>query len=130
MAKKILLVDDDSDFQSAVKIVLEKSGYQCIESRSAKQGLQLYSKEHPDLILLDVMMEDIGSGFRFAKKVRDMENRTAKAHTPILMVSSIQKLTDLDFAERLGTSLLPVDSFLDKPVETDMLLQKIRTMLA
>jgi CheY-like chemotaxis protein len=90
-----------------------------------RQGIKMVPEVEPDLIILDVMMEDISAGFRFAKELRAAEaGRTAKP-VPILMVTGVEKVTDLTFHDRVGTEDLPVDGFLEKPVEPEVLLQKV-----
>jgi len=125
MTKKILMIDDDPDFLLAMKTILEKANYECLEAHSANQGLQLVCDVNPDLIILDVMMEDISSGFRFAKELKKNERK----RVPILMVTSVQKRTNLHFQKRVGTPLLPVDAFLEKPVDPKTLLEQVEAMI-
>jgi DNA-binding response OmpR family regulator len=129
MNKKILMIDDDSDFRTAVRSILENAGYACVEADSARHGLKLAGEEDPDLILLDVMMEDISSGFRFVKERLLTEDTNAEAHIPILMLTSIQKLTSLNFRDRIMELLSPSDGFLDKPVDPGMLLERVDEMI-
>jgi DNA-binding response OmpR family regulator len=129
MSKKILTVDDDPDFQAALTVILESADYQCIQARSMKKGLDLASRIKPDLIILDVMMEDISAGFRFAKTLRNRDTECGNGHIPILMVSSVQNIMEFNIQERMGTPLLPVDAFMDKPVDPKVLLNKIRAMI-
>ncbi|HHS12231.1 MAG TPA: response regulator [bacterium] len=128
MALKILLIDDDSDFRNAIRAVLEKEGYTVGESDSAREGHKKLQTFNPDLILLDAMMEDLSAGFRFVKSLRKMEPSLGR-HIPVIMITSVQQVTDLQFSERLGTDLLPVDDFLEKPVEPRALLEKVGSML-
>ena len=129
MAKTILMIDDDPDFQSAVKTILTKARYECIQAYSMRQGLKMVSEENPDLIILDVMMEDISAGFRFLKERMKVENMNAEAHIPILMLSSIQKLTNLNFQERMKPYFSSIDNFLDKPVNPKILLKTVKVMI-
>ena len=124
MTKKILMIDDDPDFRSAMKTILEQAEYECVEAQSADQGLRLIRNVNPDLVILDVMMEDIASGFRFANEVK----KKGRINVPILMVTSIQEQANLNFQERVGTPLLPVDAFLEKPVDPKTLLAQIEAM--
>ena len=129
MTKKILLIDDDPDFITGIKTILEKAGYVCIETHSARQGLRLASEEQPNLIILDVMMEDISSGFRFLKERLLDEDQNAEAHIPVLMISSVRTLLNLDFKDRLKDSFFSTDDFIDKPIHPDQLLERITTMI-
>ena len=89
--------------------------------------------EHPDLIILDVIMEDFVAGFRVVSELRtpnpDSEFKNY-SHIPILMLSSVTTKTNVNFSERVGTSLLPVDSFIEKPVKPAELLAKIEALLS
>lgn len=129
MKKKILLIDDDRDFRKAIKTVLEQSGYICFDAQTSKQGFQKMLKMKPDLIILDEMLEDISSGFRFAKKLLEREKKKNHIHIPIIMITNIQKVTGLDFKKYIGTPLLPIDGFFEKPVKQEQLLKKIENIL-
>jgi len=128
MNNRILLVDDDPDFISAVKIILENAGYDCYTAHSAKEGIQLVQQIKPNLILLDIMMEDISAGFRFVRELRQVKDKVAKNSIPILIISSIQKVTGFNLKERVGSPICPADDFLEKPVEPEILLKQIRKM--
>jgi CheY-like chemotaxis protein len=86
-------------------------------------------KMKPDLIILDEMLEDLSAGFRFAKKLWERERKTNHIHIPIIMITNIQKVTGLDFKNHIGTPLLSIDGFLEKPVEPEQLLKKIENSL-
>ncbi len=127
MKKKILIVDDDTDYIKAIRFILDEAGFECCEAHSAADGIDSVHGEKPDLIILDGMMEDISAGFRFTKELKE---HGQKSEIPILMISSIQELTGLNFMDRAGSELLPVDAFLPKPVESDELLDKIGQLIS
>jgi acetate kinase len=129
-AKKILTIDDDPDIRSALKAILESANYRCFQAATMREGLKMISDVKPDLILLDVMMEDISAGFRLAKQLREAEKAPTARRTPILMVTGVEKVTSLRFRDRVGTASLPVDGFLEKPVEPEILLKKVKEVLA
>ena len=124
-AKKILAIDDDPDIHEYFMTVLTAAGYTYVRADNMRQGIQMVPQVQPDLIILDVMMEDISAGFRFAKELRSAEAGGPAAPVPILMVTAVEKVTDLTFSDRVGTAALPVDGFLEKPVEPDLLLRKV-----
>ena len=126
MDKKILLVDDDSDFRSAVRLALEHAGYVCLEAGSGREGLRMAFSENPDLILLDVMMEDISSGFRFIRTWRRLEGRYARSVTPVLFLTSIQKKLNREFQQRIQSYFKSRVEFIDKPVRTEALLDRVK----
>lgn len=124
-AKKILAIDDDPDIHEYFATVLSTAGYTCFRADNMRQGITMVPEVQPDLIILDVMMEDISAGFRFAKELRSAEAAGSVKPIPILMVTAVEKVTDLTFHDRIGTDALPVDGFLEKPVEPDVLLRKV-----
>jgi acetate kinase len=127
--KRILIIDDDPDIRAAVNAILDSAGYDCFEAGTMKEGVGKVSGVRPDLILLDVMMEDISAGFRFARELRLAERKDPGRRTPIVMLTGVERLTNLKFQHRVGTDELPVDVFLEKPVEPGILLAKVRELL-
>jgi len=125
--KNILMVDDDEDFLVATKLVLEKSGYNVKTCMSAKECIAILKSIKPDLIILDVMMESDHSGFdlcRELKKDSDTEN------IPILMLTAIDQKYPLNFAEAAGDEAwLPVEDFVDKPIEARVLVERVHRLL-
>jgi CheY-like chemotaxis protein len=133
MMKKILMIDDDVNLVQVIKMVLEAKGYQFAEAHSASEGLQKIKEVHPDLIILDVIMEDFVAGFRVVSELRTKppgSEYSAFSKIPILMLTSVTAKTNMNFSERVGTSLLPVDSFVEKPVKPAELLEKIEDLLS
>ena len=103
-----------------------------IPAYSAKQGLERLKEVCPDLVILDVMMEDVAAGFRFLTKVRsdapDSEFAEVR-NVPILMLTAIEQKMKVKFKEKAGTALLPVDQFMSKPVPPKELYQTVCEML-
>ena len=130
--KRILMIDDDVNLVKVIKMVCETKGYQFESASSAAEGLEKIKEVKPDLIILDVIMEDFVAGFRVVSELRIAdENSEYKQYekVPILMLTSVTTKTDFNFSERVGTSLLPVDIFLEKPVKPSDLLAKIEELL-
>jgi CheY-like chemotaxis protein len=69
-SKKILIIDDNPDFIFTMETFLKRSGFTTLTAHDGKQGVEMAQKEHPDLILLDVMMETLYSGFEVCKRIR------------------------------------------------------------
>ena len=127
---KILVVEDDPDMALALHMPLEASGYQVFEARSAQEGLQKVQELTPDLIILDAMMETNTAGFQFSLTLRNPDPRSPYAayrHIPLLMVTAIHTTTSLRFGP--DEAYLPVDDFVEKPVDPDLLLHKVQTLL-
>jgi CheY-like chemotaxis protein len=129
---KILIVDDDPDIVEAMRMPLEANHYQVVSAPSAKEGLEKVLKERPDLILLDVMMETTTEGFHFAYKLRseapDSPYKDFKT-LPILMITAIHKATPFRFSLRTDEGFLPVEDFIEKPIEPRALLEKVARLL-
>jgi two-component system alkaline phosphatase synthesis response regulator PhoP len=131
--KKILMIDDDENLNNVVRLVLEAKNYIFDCALSAKAGLEKIKEFNPDLIILDVIMEDFVAGFRVVSELRtgDLTSEFSQyAHIPILMLTSVTSKTDINFSEKVGTALLPVDVFLEKPVKPALLLEKLEELLS
>ena len=127
---KILIVDDDPDMVLAARLVLEGAGHIVIEAGGGAAGLAAVRSAKPDLIILDVMMETLTEGFQVALKLRDPDPASdfyAHRDIPILMLTAIHHTTDLRFGP--DEDLLPVDDFVDKPIDPDDLLEHVNALL-
>ena len=129
---KILMIDDDVNLVSVFRLVSEQKGYEFHSAGSAAEGLRAIEAVEPDLIILDVIMEDFVAGFRVVSELRaDPRSRYARfSRVPIIMLTSVTSKTQVDFAERVGTALLPVDAFVEKPVKPGEMLATIESVLA
>lgn len=130
---KILIIDDDPDQVEALQVTLEPEGYQILSASSGQEGLQKALDEKPDLIILDIMMTDETEGIRVAHQLRSPVAPPAYAalrNVPILALSAIHQKTRLRFNNVAGTDMLPVNDWIDKPVEPQQLLAKIRQLLS
>ncbi len=129
MAKdvKVLIIDDDPDLVEAMKVVLESKNYHVVTAESGEEGLERVRSEHPDLIILDVMMETRDKGFEVSRKIRaDHVSR----NVPVLMLTAVKEETGTGFARQAGDETwLPVDAYLEKPLTPDELLAKVEDLL-
>jgi CheY-like chemotaxis protein len=123
--KNILIVDDDADFVEMNKFLLEKNGYEVTIANNGQECLDKIRFKKPDLIILDVMMSTSDEGFGVS---RDLRNSEQTKNIPILMVTSINHTVPFNFEP--DETWLPVDDFIEKPVELEQLLDKVRKMLA
>jgi CheY-like chemotaxis protein len=128
--KRIMLVDDDPDLRLTLRLPLEAAGYEVVEATSFSQGQKLVKEVKPDLIVLDVMMDTATAGFQFALDLHsadpDSEFKEFR-ETPIIMLTAIHSTTPLRFSP--DDDFLPVNVFLEKPVEPEELLDKVRELL-
>ncbi len=128
---KILVIDDDPDIVTAVRMVLESAGYQVLSAPNGKQGLERIKSDTPDLIVLDVMMETHTEGFEVALKLHSPDPASEWRpfrNIPILMLTAIHSTTPLRYEPDID--YLPVELFVDKPIDPDDLLGKVNWILA
>ncbi len=119
---RILVVDDDPDITFAVSLFLKKEGHEVQAASNRAEGKQALDTFKPDLMVLDVMMEQPDDGIAMAQELR-REGRTL----PILMLTSVGKVTGLDFGR--DNDLVPVDAFFEKPVKPADLVAKVAELL-
>lgn len=128
---KILIIDDDPDIVLAVRMSLEAEGYQVSEASGGEQGVEMIRTEHPDLIILDVMMETKTEGFQMALKLHSPDPTSEFIEfkdIPILMLTAIHSTTPLAFEPDID--YLPVDLFVDKPIDPEDLVSKVEWLLS
>ncbi len=126
---RILIIEDDIDLVAAIKIILENKGYDAIAAYDIEEGTETLKRGRPDLIILDVMFGSKGEpkGFDFAQKIKQ---DSKFASIPILMLTAINtKKPYFNFSPDSDGEYLPVDSFLDKPVQSDELFRKVEDLL-
>lgn len=128
---KILIIDDDPDIVLAVRMALESVGHTITEAGSGKEGIEKIRADSPDLIILDVMMESKTEGFQMALKLHSPDPTSEYADfkdIPILMLTAIHSTTPLRFEPDID--YLPVELFVDKPVDPDDLISKVDWLLS
>jgi DNA-binding NtrC family response regulator len=119
---KILIIDDDQDLIEASKVLLEAKGHQVSSASNKEDGLKAIEESKPDILILDVMMEQADDGIVMAQ---DLKKRGFIS--PIIMISGIGKITGLDYDK--DDVMVPVDVFLEKPIKPDLLVNKINELL-
>ncbi len=127
---KILVIEDNPDMQMALRMPLEANGYDFFTAYSGEEGLEKVKEIEPDLIILDVMMETSTTGFQVSLKLRNPEPNSEYAAyrgIPILMLTAIHTTSSLRFGP--DEAYLPVDDFVDKPIDPDVLLEKVETLI-
>jgi pilus assembly protein CpaE len=121
MPEKILIVDDDLDTLKLVGLILQRQGYQIVAANSGSQGLAKASAEHPNLILLDVMMPDM-EGYEVARRLRADRDL---ARTPIIMFTAKTLVDDKVAGFEAG-----VDDYMTKPTHPAELVSRVKALLA
>jgi len=123
---KIILIDDNKDFLFTMSTFLNRNGFETLTAEDGKAGLELVEKEHPDLVLLDVMMETLFSGFEVCKRIRT--NPALKA-IPIIGISGMGEELGVKFNKEKDEEYFSPDDFFEKPVDREKLLEKIDELL-
>ncbi len=124
----ILIVDDDYDFLEINRLILERAGYRVVMAAEPKQALVRMAEEKPDLIITDLMMTSLDSGFFFARTVREDPRY---ANIPVIIATSVSSALGLDFRPRSDEDRekMHVDAYFDKPLNTPRLLATIADLL-
>ncbi|MDD3325527.1 MAG: diguanylate cyclase [Zoogloea sp.] len=117
---RALLIEDTLTSATLVSHQLRKIGIEPILARDGEKGIELFQKEHPDLILLDIIMPGM-DGFEVARRIRQLEQ--AGEWTPIIFLTARTSDEDLEKAIAVGG-----DDYLIKPVSEIVLAAKVRAM--
>ena len=125
---KIVVVDDDQDIRDSLQAILEGNQFTVTTAANKTEGLATIKDVKPDLAILDVMMETWQDGFEMARELKKDDEFKSM---PILMLTGAKQATGLDFESSAGDpDWCPVDAFLNKPVEIDVLLSEIEKLLS
>lgn len=118
----LLIVDDDPDFATAVAAVCEGLGHTTVTVHDTQAALARIEQGRPDGILLDVMFpEDPSAGFELAREIR-----RRFGSVPILMLTAVNQQFPLGFSDKdIDSKWLPVTDFLEKPIDFDVLKERI-----
>jgi CheY-like chemotaxis protein len=125
---KILVVDDDRDITDSLQAILEGRQYTVSTAGDREEGMAKVKTEKPDLLILDVMMSTWQDGFEMA---RELKGDAEFADMPILMLTGVKDKTGINFKSSAGDpTWCPVEGFLDKPVEPEVLIAEVEKLLA
>lgn len=115
--RTILLIDDEAGARKLVKLVLEREGFRVLTAPNGEEGLSVAKLEHPDVILLDLIMPKMDGH----EALRQLKNDPATHTIPVIVLTAKGAERDLATSVRLGAAC-----HLEKPYETKELLQKIQ----
>lgn len=122
---KILLVDDDPDFVSATRMVLETK-YEVIVANEGEEGLQKAREQNPDLIILDVIMP-VKDGFTAAEQLK---KDPKLSEIPVIMLTSYsQRQSETSIPVSKGY-MLEAEDYIEKPVKPEELLTRVEALLS
>ena len=117
--KKILVVEDEPDIAQLVKLYLEKEGFHTNIAQSGGEALKRIKSEHPDLLILDLMLPEI-DGIEVCKKIRNMPDT---ALLPIIMLTAKAEESDTIIGLELGA-----DDYVTKPFSPKALVARVKAL--
>jgi DNA-binding response OmpR family regulator len=117
MSQKILIIEDEEGIIHLINLYLKDAGYTVVVAKDGADGLALHAREHPDLVILDVMLPAI-DGFEVCRRVRTWSK------TPILILTARG-----DEEDRINGLELGADDYLVKPFSPRELVSRVRAIL-
>ncbi len=123
---KILIIEDDVELVEVMKLTLESKNYEVIYAYDGNEGLIKAKEIKPDLIILDVMMKSEFEGFNVSY---DLRKDPKLKYIPILMATAITEKTGFSFSPDTDGEFLPVDDYVEKPVQQNDLIMRIERLL-
>jgi two-component system, OmpR family, response regulator len=115
--KKILIVDDEKKIVEIIKAYLEREGFQILTAFDGRTALDLALNQHPDLIVLDLMLPEI-SGWDVCRRIRK------ESEVPIIMLTARDEVTEKIVGLEMGA-----DDYLTKPFDPKELVSRVRAVL-
>lgn len=115
--KVILCIDDDKDLLDSLRLIFEANGFAVEQAESAEEGIVKFKETNPDLVIVDLMMEEVDAGVNFVKEIK-----AAGSKTPVYMLSSVGNNLNMNtnYAE------LGLTGVLQKPIDPDMLVKTVK----
>jgi DNA-binding response OmpR family regulator len=126
----LMIIDDDEDYASSIALVLSNAGHEVTIMRDTDSAKLSMNERCPDIAILDVMFpgNDIG-GFELAQ-TKNHSNKKLN-HIPIVMLSSVNTHFPMGFSLKdIDNNWMPVEAFFEKPVDPDILINKISQILS
>ena len=120
MSHKILIADDEPNILLSLEFLMKREGYDVVVVRDGRQALEAIIRDHPDLVLMDVMMP-VKSGFDVCQEVRATEGIK---DTPIVMLTAKGRDTDIARGMAMGAT-----AYVTKPFSTREMARQVRELL-
>ena len=114
---KILIIEDEANIVQLIRLYLEQAGFTVLAASDGAAGLELHAREHPDLVILDLMLPAL-DGMEVCRRIR------AWASTPILMLTARQGEED-----RIAGLELGADDYLVKPFSPREVVSRVKAIL-
>ena len=127
MTKRLLILDDDPDFVSGIKTILDSADFEVDIAYNPKEGLKALQSQQYDLLLLDIMMGRGAEGVMIARKLRK-DPKLRKM--PVLIITGMREQIAFLFpGEPIHPRFVEVDELVEKPVEPKLLLEKVNALI-
>lgn len=124
--KKILIVDDDIDVREVITETLSSNGYSVEVAETGEEGWEKFECFHPDLAILDLVMETFDAGFILAYKIKK-----SRPEVPVILATSVNQESEIQFDlnEAKERQWIKADMFIDKPINPGVLLERVNHIL-
>lgn len=117
---KILIVDDEPNILLSLDFLMRRGGYEVYIARNGSEALELLNKEHPHLVLLDIMMPDV-DGYQICSHIKSSPEHSG---CKVIFLSAKSKESDIKYGLEMGA-----DAYMTKPFSTRNLMQKVEELL-
>ena len=124
MKKKILIVEDEKDPKRFLEILFNESGFETATASDGREALEMVKSFKPDVVTLDIIMPE-ESGVKF---YRDLKKDAEYADLPVIIITGVSRYKDL-FKRDYATMPKPF-AFIEKPIDSDVLVQKVQEALS
>jgi two-component system alkaline phosphatase synthesis response regulator PhoP len=116
---RVLVVDDEKDVVELVKFLLERDGHHVLEAYNGKEALERANNEHPELIILDIMMPEMDG---YTVNARLVENEATRRIPVIILTAKGQMRDVFEMASNVAF-------YMEKPFDPKHLREKIQEVL-
>lgn len=124
---RVLIIDDDPDYVDGIRSILENANYEVDVEHNPKDGYEALESGNYDMLLLDIMMGRGAEGVMVARKI----NKDPKLREiPVLIITGLREQIAFLFpGQPVHPRFLPTDELMEKPVDPNMLLEKVEALL-
>ena len=124
--KKILVIDDDIDYLIQMKSHIEHFGFEAVTRNSQKEGEEYILTNKPDLIIVDLMMEDMDSGFVLCYKIKKKY-----PDLPVIIATAVTSEAGMEFNidTEENKQWIKADTYIEKGIRRDQLHREINKLL-
>jgi DNA-binding response OmpR family regulator len=118
---RLIYIEDEAEMIDLVRLILRRRGYEVIGASGGREGLDLVQKEHPDMVLLDLMMPDMDGWDVY----QQMKSDELTKDIPVIVITA--KAQNID--KVLGLHIAKVDDYISKPFSPQELVESVERIL-